>query len=159
METTEKPEKTGELRPVGPGSPPVDTRFKPGNKASPGAPRGPRMWTRVKKFMKCKCPEEREAMVRKYFPDYKGKSISTEDALASVFTLKALSGEPWAMLEYIHREEGDVTQHHDHTTKGKEIKAAPQFVAANHETIELLKNVFGGEVPIVKDDPASEAKE
>jgi hypothetical protein len=62
-------------------------------------------------------------MILKFFPEMKGKkSLSSEEVAAGIFTLKVLSGEPWAMLEYFNREEGRVTERIDHTTKGKELK-------------------------------------
>ena len=83
----------------------------------PGAPRGPRFMTRIDKFMRLKSPDAREAAIKKFFPKLKGK-LSAEDAVAAIFTIKAMSGDSWAVLEYFNRKEGKVPQPLDHTNKG-----------------------------------------
>ena len=99
--------------------PPIETRFKPGNKGG-GHPKGVKNFmSRVNKFGRWKAPEDLLKAFRTKYPEYASRIdiITNEDAAAMRFWMAILSGEAWAIKELFDRKDGKVHENVNVTTR------------------------------------------
>lgn len=108
---------------VGPGHPPLETRFQPGHEPLPGVgrPKGSNYKQRFKdlleKYSTYKAPDQIVKTLKTALPDLPD-NVSIEEAEAFVAHLSALQGQSWA-YDRIHDKPAQST---DITSKGNEIK-------------------------------------
>ena len=95
MDDQDFPGESGIKRePVGYGRPPVEHRFKPGNRASPGRPKGSGPTDRLR------------VLLEKYGKDGKGRDVQFADAFAEMILKNALKGDFRFVKELWDRLEG-----------------------------------------------------
>jgi hypothetical protein len=130
---------------VGKGHPPLETRFKPGNKMGKGKPKGlTNIQAKLIKFSKLKAPEQYAEALKEVFPSLKNKDLTVDDAMWIKVLQEAMLDQGWAARHFIaDRLEGKPKEssHIDHTTDGEKITSTVINVVDN-ETSDMLNKIM-----------------
>lgn len=116
--------KQGQSREVGPGKPPVEHQFKPGQSGNPNGR-----------------PPERPiaAAIKRLLEKDEAKGI---DAIAAVAVREALQGDYRWGREVIDRIDGRLVEPHDITSGGKPVRSS--LVGLSEETTRRVLKELGG---------------